>query len=687
MSVEEQNLEKLKYIFDNAKVGITICNAENNRLEMVNPAFAHIHGYEPHELIGTYSNEVFAPECMLRLNEFEHSLSCGINDIVFEATHIRKDGLPVYVSVHITVIKDESGSIKQRIVNLQDITERKQMEDEIKYNEARLKEAQKIAKIGSWEYLFPDLSLTFSDEMYRIFEIEQTVSHASYEEYINTIYPEDRKRLETIFDESVKNKVPYDIVHRLLMNDGRIKYVQERGKTIYDEDGNPIRSIGTVQDITEQKNIQKKIEHMAHHDALTGLPNLALAKMHTEKIIEKGKSLDNKVAILFIDLDGFKSINDSLGHSLGDLVLKMVASRLMEVTGINDILSRQGGDEFLLICSDIKDVGEVINISEKLLHVFEESFHVHNHFLSLSASVGISLYPDHGESFEVLLQSADTAMYKAKEQGKNGYCFYTQQMNHNMIGQFKLVNDLKTALKREEFILHYQPQIELSSKRIMGVEALIRWNHPQLGMISPMSFIPIAESSGQIVQIGQWVIEEACTQAALWHQNGIEISVAVNISAVQFRRGNLESVIIKALINSGLNPKFLELELTESIMMQDIESTLETVHNLKALGIQFSIDDFGTGYSSLAYLKRFAVDKLKIDQSFVRDIVQDQEDAAIVNTIIQMAKNLNLKTIAEGVEVKEVLDILERYGCDEVQGYYFAKPMDAKAFEEYVAQR
>jgi predicted signal transduction protein with EAL and GGDEF domain len=372
-----------------------------------------------------------------------------------------------------------------------------------------------------------------------------------------------------------------------------------------------------------------------------------------------------------------------LGHSIGDAILQKVAKRLHLCVRESDTISRQGGDEFLLILPEINDPEDVRAIADKLIQTFEKPFTVHNQLLSVSASIGIAIYPYHGDDFNNLLKNSDVAMYKAKESGKNTYCFYTKKMNRDIIDQFKIESDLKSALQNNEFILHYQPQIDLATNTIAGVEALIRWNHPQHGMIPPLSFIPIAEGSGQIVQIGQWVIEEACRQAALWHSLGITVRVAVNISATQFKRGNLETVVKDALKLSGLNPKFFELELTESTMMHNLESTLQMVQSLKALGVQLSIDDFGTGYSSLAYLKRFAVDTLKIDQSFVRDIVQDQEDTVIVNTIIQMAKSLNLKTIAEGVENLDVLAILEDFGCNEVQGYHYAKPMEASEFERY----
>jgi len=599
----------------------------------------------------------------------------------YELGVIQSDGVRREHSVSVVVIPNTDPV--QTIVVTQDITERKAMEEMMIQKESRLKEAQKIAKVGSWELEFPGLNLSWSDEIFRIFEIDPNSFQPSYDYFLNTIHPEDRHYIDTVFADSLKNKTPYDVVHRFLMRDGEIKYVHERGETLFDEEGNPIRSVGTVQDITERKSIEKKIEHMAHHDALTGLPNRTLAKARAEQIIAHAKRTKSKAAFLFIDLDGFKAINDTLGHSAGDLMLKTVASRLKECVRESDVISRQGGDEFLLILSDLNEQNIIASTTQKVLSELEKSYKINDYTLSLSGSIGISLYPDHGETFELLLQSADTAMYKAKETGKNGYHFYTQQMTHTIIGQFKIQNDLKSALENDEFILFYQPQIDLGTNCISGVEALIRWKHSIMGMIPPMNFIPIAEKSGLIVPIGQWVIEEACRQAALWEEMGIDLCVAVNISAMQFKRGNLEEIVKNALHTSRINPNRLELELTESIIMHDADNALQSVRNLKALGVQLSIDDFGTGYSSLSYLKRFAVDKLKIDQSFVRDILEDHEDAAIVKTIIQMAKNLNLKTIAEGVENAQVLSVINAYGCDEVQGYHFAKPMESSEFERF----
>lgn len=463
------------------------------------------------------------------------------------------------------------------------------------------------------------------------------------------------------------------------------EYIAHEVQIVAERDTNAkiIGALAIGRNITERKNIEKRIEFMSQHDALTGFANRILAKERTEQIIAQAKRKGNNVAILFLDLDEFKSVNDSLGHSAGDTLLKMVAMRLQECIRASDTISRQGGDEFLIILPDINEMSEIERIANKLLQEFKQSFNVSNNMIATSASIGIALYPDDGENFEQLLQSADAAMYKAKESGKNNYRFYTQQMKNDLVGSFQIQNDLKDAIKNKEFVLYYQPQIDLKYNKIIGVEALIRWQHPTQGMIPPLNFISIAESSGLIVEIGEWVLLEACRQAALWNKEGKDIIVAVNISAVQFKRGNLKEVIKNALHVTGLDPQYLELELTESILINDTENVLEAVQVIKELGIKLSIDDFGTGYSSLSYLKRFAVDKLKIDQSFVRDLINDKDDASIVKTIIQMAKSFNLRSIAEGVENKEVLAIIEKFGCDEVQGYHFAKPMAIGEFEKY----
>ncbi len=444
-------------------------------------------------------------------------------------------------------------------------------------------------------------------------------------------------------------------------------------------------AVVTFVDITERKAAEARIKFLAYHDALTELPNRMLAKDHFEMAASFADRANAKTAFIFLDLDNFKTVNDTLGHSIGDALLKAAAKRLRECVRDTDTLSRQGGDEFLILLTDVRDPEAVTGAVEKILMRLAAPFDIKGQHLSTSISLGIAVYPDDGKDFDTLLKKADTAMYQAKEAGRNTYRFYTEQMNVDAFENLRMRNGLRQALERTEFVLHYQPQIDLVSGAVIGAEALIRWNHPELGMVPPARFIPVAEESGLIVQIGDWVLLEACRQAVAWREAGLpEMVIAVNVSAVQFKHHNLENSVVQALVDSGLDPACLELELTESILIHDAETVLASVKRLKSLGVKLSIDDFGTGYSSLSYLKRFDVDKLKIDQSFIRDMADDPNDAAIVRAIIQMARSLNLKTIAEGVEDERLLALLRLQHCDEAQGYHFARPMPSDEFVQYI---
>ena len=444
--------------------------------------------------------------------------------------------------------------------------------------------------------------------------------------------------------------------------------------------------IGIFSDITERKKAEAQIEFLAFHDALTELPNRLLARDHLEMAIAYAERAGSRTAVLFLDLDNFKTINDSFGHGTGDALLIAVAQRLRGCTRETDTISRQGGDEFLIVLSDVADADAITSVTEKILGELEQTFDIGGKEISTSLSIGVAVYPDDSEDIDTLLQLADTAMYHAKEAGRNAYRFYTEQMNVDAVAHQRIRVGLRRALERGEFVLHYQPQMDLASGAVVGAEALIRWNHPELGLLPPASFIPIAEESGLIVPMGDWVLREACRQGAEWRRaGGPELVMAVNISALQFKRGDLERSVLEALAESGLPPALLELELTESILIRDTDKVLETVQRLKSHGLMLSIDDFGTGYSSLAYLKRFNVDKLKIDRSFVCDMVRNPNDAIIVRAIIQMARNLNLKTIAEGVEDEHLLSFLRLQYCDEAQGYYFSRPLPADEFARFVA--
>ena len=449
----------------------------------------------------------------------------------------------------------------------------------------------------------------------------------------------------------------------------------------------PVGRVWSFRDVTDRKRAEERIHVLAFQDALTELPNRVLFRDRFEQATARADRARTKVALLFLDLDNFKTINDSLGHAVGDALLRMVASRLRQCVRDTDTISRQGGDEFLIMLADLPDAEAATPVAQKLQEQFQVPFAIEGNELTTSVSVGISFCPDDGEDFDTLLKKADTAMYRAKEAGRNTYRFFDAHMNVEAVEHLSMRNGLRTAVGRGELVLHYQPQVDLNSGEIVGAEALVRWNHPQHGLVLPGRFIPIAEESGSIVQIGEWVLREATRQAAAWRTAGwTGVVVAANLSAVQFTRGGLEKAVINALEESGIEPSMLELELTESILVRDTETTLATVKRLKTLGVKLSIDDFGTGYSSLSYLKRFEVDKLKIDQSFIRDLTIDPEDAAIVRSIIQMARSLGLRTIAEGVEDEALLHYLRIYHCDEAQGYHFGRPMPAEDFAGYLSR-
>ncbi len=442
--------------------------------------------------------------------------------------------------------------------------------------------------------------------------------------------------------------------------------------------------LSIMADITERKAAEKQIEFLAYHDSLTGLPNRLLLQDRFGQAKAYAVRAGTKVALLLMDLDNFKSINDTLGHDAGDALLKQVVTRLGECVRQTDIVSRQGGDEFLIILPGLDHADDTVPVLVKIVDRLQDPFHTGDHEISTSVSIGISIFPEDGTSFETLLKKADMAMYQAKNSGRNGYRFFDETTNVEAGERLIIRNDLRRALDRNEFVLYYQPQHDLTSGAVVGAEALIRWNHPERGMMAPGRFIPVAEESGLIVPIGEWVLREACNQAMAWKRADLpDLSIAVNLSAVQFKRGNVEACVLQVLDETGFDPVLLELELTESILIQDVESILASVKRLKLLGVKLSIDDFGTGYSSLSYLKRFDVDKLKIDQSFVQNLATDPDDVAIVHAIIQMAHALNLKTIAEGVETAEMMQQLRILKCDEVQGYYYARPMPADEFERY----
>lgn len=457
---------------------------------------------------------------------------------------------------------------------------------------------------------------------------------------------------------------------------------------VRDRDGEVTNYIGIMNDISDQRRYEEQLVYQATHDPLTGLPNRNLLQDRLGQALAlESFRRRNPIGVIFLDLDNFKKINDTLGHTVGDMLLKAVANRLRNCVRGGDTVSRLGGDEYILILPNVKEMHDVTTVAKKLIGLFSTPFLLMGHELYITASIGIALFPSDGDTVDALLKNADAAMYHAKEQGKNNYQFYSEEMNTRVFERMALETSLHRAIRQHEFLLYYQPRVDLRTGRISGVEALVRWNHPEMGLVPPARFIPLAEETGLIVPIGEWVLRTACAQNKAWQDAGLPpLRMAVNLSARQFRQENLIQMVADALAETGLDPRWLELELTESLLMERAEQSVSILRSLADMGIDIAVDDFGTGYSSLGYLKRFPITNLKIDQSFIRDIASDPDDAILVRTIITMAHGLGMKTVGEGVESLEQIDFLYRHGCEEVQGYYFSRPLTADGCEELLRE-
>jgi diguanylate cyclase (GGDEF)-like protein len=462
---------------------------------------------------------------------------------------------------------------------------------------------------------------------------------------------------------------------------GDIYAVWQTVASVQDANNNIVNFVSIFSDISEKKADDQHIFNLAHFDVLTGLCNRSSFQSQLEKAIAHAHRQHTTLAVIFLDLDNFKHINDASGHAAGDKLLRATGDRLRALVRETDIVARLGGDEFVILINNYANTEALARVSKKIINTLSQPLMLDTTEVVVSASLGISTYPLDGTSTQTLLQNADSAMYQAKSLGRNNYQFFTQDMNRLAKERLMIEADLRKALENGELILHYQPQVHNPSQRIIGCEALVRWNHPQRGLIPPLEFIPIAEESGQIRDIGEWVLNEACAQQARWEAEGFnDLKMSVNISARQFTKQNIVDIVTKCLNRDNINASNLEIEITESAIMENLEDTIKVLAELNAMGVQLAIDDFGTGYSSMAYLKTFPISRLKIDRSFVNDITTDADDAAIVKATISLCKNLHLTVIAEGVETCEQVGFLQDSGCSEMQGYFFGKPVTADEF-------
>jgi diguanylate cyclase (GGDEF)-like protein len=490
------------------------------------------------------------------------------------------------------------------------------------------------------------------------------------------IHEEDRQAVMEQADAVLSRKSAYPLEHRIIHKDGRMRWIKNTPVPRIDQQGHLIAYDGLVSDITDRKQAEQKLTHIAYYDALTNLPNRELFRDRLRQAIIQARRHKRMFAVMILDLDRFKGINDTLGHKIGDSLLQYVSERLVNSIREGDTVARLGGDEFIILFPDIAQARDASFVAQKIHNTLLKGFLLDSQELFITASIGISLYPSDGTDVDTLIKNADVAMYQAKAQGRNNYQFYTPTMNTEALSKLMLENNLRKALERKEFVLHYQPLVELSTGRITGAEALVRWKHPRLGLLSPLEFIPIAEETGLIVPIGEWILENVCVQGKTWNEMGLSpFRMTVNLSMRQFAHDAVLKTVLNALEKSDLDPDHLELELTESIVMQNAEQTIVTLHELKSAGIQISLDDFGTGFSSLSYLKNLPLNRLKLDRSFVSGLAKETKNESISKAIIGIAHSLSLKVIAEGVETFDQLELLRSWKCDEVQGFLFSRPI------------
>ena len=568
------------------------------------------------------------------------------------------------------------------------VIQRKAAEEALRRREADLREAQRVAHVGSWDWNAQTGTITWSEELCRIYGVPLSGAPASFEEFLSRFVREDhREALRHLIEKSLKTGEPYQRDTEPVRPDGARLWISATGEARRDAGGRIIGLRGTVQDITERKLAEERSWHQAHHDALTGLPNRLLFNDRLEMAIQRARRQNERLAVMFLDLDDFKQVNDTLGHSVGDELLVLVAERLQRALRREDTLARLGGDEFLIVMGGSKDAASVAVMARKILSVFENPFVAKKRDLFLSGSLGIALCPDDGSDPETLMANVDAAMYRAKRMGRNTFQFFTAEMQRHAQERAALESGLRRALVADELRLHYQPIWELATRRIVGFEALVRWQHPEKGLLLPNAFVSLAEDVGLIIPLGGWVLRQACERTHIWRESGATgLTVAVNLSARQLQHEGFVRQVLEVLRETDLPPTAIDLEITESLAMQSVQATTQVLSQLSAVGIRISIDDFGIGHSSLSYLKHFPIRRLKVDRSFIEGMARDTRDRAIVAGILSIAHSLGVKVVAEGVETAEQASLLATLGCDEAQGFLLGEPVPETEVEKLLIQ-
>jgi diguanylate cyclase (GGDEF)-like protein/PAS domain S-box-containing protein len=663
LAESEQNL---RAVADNANDGILVAFETSH--VFANKQAAEMLGYTVEELLQTAVKDIVHPDQFAAVSDRQQRRLAGeILPNRYETVLVTKRGesLPVELTASRTTWMGRPASL----VFLRDIRARKAAEAKMhKLSRAIEQTAESVLitdRSGVIEYVNPAFEAVTgygaADALGRTPRLKKSGKQSGgfYQELWRTILAGD------VFIDVFVNR----------RKDGTLYYEEQTITPLKDQNGNITHFVATGRDISERMAFQERLQYIAHHDVLTNLPNRALFVDRLKQALARARWHNRIVAVMFLDLDRFKHVNDSLGHEAGDQLLTESARRLEANAREGDTAARFGGDEFVLMFDDLASAADADELATKTLNVFAQPFMVDDHELYLTASIGISLFPDDAEDSRTLLQNADTAMYRAKEMGKNNIQFYSREMSERVVRRLSMETGLRRALEHEEFALHYQPIIDVESGRPVGAEVLLRWEHPERGLIAPADFIPLLEDTGLIVPVGEWVLRAACAQAQAWPGDCAKCRIGVNISGRQLNAPNFLATVERVLAETGLPPRRLVLEITESFLMHNIDAALSTLNALAQQGLRLAIDDFGVGYSSLTYIKRLPVHTLKIDQSFVRDLTSDPDDASIVNATIAMARSLNLGVVAEGVETVDQLNILRDLGCRKMQGYYFSRPV------------
>ena len=686
-TLSESN-QKLRSIIEGSPLAI-IARDLNGVISLWNPAAEKLFGWTADEAIGT-SRTIVPDDIRTEVHAMRKQVEKGLMVSLAETRRMRKDGVVLDVSLSVAPIHDASQEIVGTMVLIADISRRKRAEDALRNSEAQLRLAMEAADMGSWHWNIDNGTMSFSEGFGPLFGLERGAVIRDYAHLLSLVHPDDRSATDSAVQRALKLDTSFDLEYRVVWPDGGVRWMAVRGQITRDASGKAQRIVGVTADVTSRKHAEQRIAYLAHHDALTGLPNRVLLQDRIEQAIAHSHRNATHLAVMFIDLDHFKTINDSLGHQQGDALLQLVAARIL--TGLREIdtVSRLGGDEFVIVIPALspQDQGShAIAVAQKVLESLSANFQVQSHELNVGASIGISIYPADGETAEILMRNADAAMYHAKGHGRNQYQFFTAAMNAAAQQRMAMQTQLRRSLQTNDFCLYYQPVYKASNEELVGFEALLRWKNADGTLVRPGEFISVAEDSGLIIPIGEWVIREACRTAALWQQNGERLQMAINVSAIQLRRKTFVDTFADILAETGADPRLIEMEVTESVIVGGHEEAIAALTKLDAMNIRIAIDDFGTGYSGLSYLKQFPIHTVKIDQSFIHDLTIDKEDEAIVRAIIAMSRSLGLTVVAEGVESAQQLAILSALGCDLVQGYHFSQPLSLQATHSLIANQ